>query len=120
MNCGKMTATELSKQQELNADPRAMEQTSFTANLNRHSSVDRNLHWHRSTYSNIITSNKEINDAMNVVKSLEQLKMKQIKQKRGFLRILLGLLGGSLFPNLLTGKSKIGAEENKIRAGQHF
>ena len=44
MNCGKMTATELSKQQELNADPRAMEQTSFTANLNRHSNVDRNLH----------------------------------------------------------------------------
>ena len=41
----------------------------------------------------------------------KQLKMKQKKQKEGFLGMLLGTLGASLLVNLLTGK-------DTIRAGQ--
>ena len=35
MNTYKMIAVDLSKQQALNADPRAIQQTNFTANLDR-------------------------------------------------------------------------------------
>ena len=35
-NYNKMIATDLSKQQALNADPKAIQQIDFTANLDRH------------------------------------------------------------------------------------
>ena len=42
------------------------------------------------------------------------------KQKEGFLNMLLGTLGASLYGNLLTGKGTIRADEGTIRAGQDF
>ena len=66
-------------------------------------------------HTTLITSNKDIEDLIKIVKSLEdsglllkgvtesvQNKVKQ--QKSGFLSMLLGTLGASLFGNLLTGK----------------
>ena len=58
----------------------------------------------------LIISNKDMDDLIKVVKSLEDsgLLLKGIteirKQKGGFLSMLLGTLGASLLENLLTGK----------------
>ena len=65
-----------------------------------------------------------MNDIRKIVKSLEEsgllikdlsesIKNEANKQKGGFLGMLLGTLGASLFGNLLTGKSA-------VRAGQNF
>ena len=51
---------------------------------------------------------------------VEQLKMKQKKQKEGFVRMVLGTLGATLLLNLLTGKGTIGVGEGTIRACQGF
>ena len=46
------------------------------------------------------------------------LKMKQKKQKEGFVGMLFGTLGVSLLGNLLTGKGTIRPGEGKFRAGE--
>ena len=59
----------------------------------------------------LIIFNEEMNDIMRIVKSLEEsgllikgvnetIKNEAKEQKRGFLRILLGILGASLLGNL--------------------
>ena len=72
-------------------------------------------------------SNEEMNDIMNIVKSLEEsglLKIgvsKAIKNEAkeqkgwGFLRMILGTLVASLLGNLLTGKHKIRLGQVKAR-----
>ena len=65
----------------------------------------------------LIISNEEINNFMNIVKSLEEsgLLIKDVsknevkEQKGGFLSMLLGTLGASLLRNLLAGKGAIRA-----------
>ena len=77
----------------------------------------------------LIISNKEMNDIMKIVKSLEEsgLLIKSISetiknevkiQKGRFLGMLLGTLGASLLGNLLTGKGTVRAGEGTIRAGE--
>ena len=84
----------------------------------------------------LIISNKDMDDLMKIVKSLEDsgLLLKGItesvlneikEQKCGFLSTLLGTLGASLLGNLLTGKevNKKGkgihrADEGIVRAGE--
>ena len=84
----------------------------------------------------LIISNKNIDDLIKIVKSLEDsgLLLKGVtesvqnevkEQKGGFLSMLLGTLGASLLGNLLTGKgiNKKGKEINRagegiIRAGE--
>ena len=68
----------------------------------------------------LIISNEEINNFMNIVKSLEEsgLLMKdvnknEVKEQKGrFLSMLLGTLGASILRNLLAGKGAIRACEN--------
>ena len=68
----------------------------------------------------IIILNEEMNDITKIVQALEDSNVllkevtKTIKnetkdQKRGFLSMLLGTLGASLFGNLLTGKGIVRA-----------
>ena len=77
--------------------------------------------------------NEEINDIIKIVKLLEEPGLlikgisetikndkKKQKQKGGFLGMLLGPLGASLWGNLLTNKGTIRAGEGTIRAGQTF
>ena len=82
-----------------------------------------------SGVTTLIISNKEMNDIMKIVKSLEEsgLLIKSISetiknevkiQKGGFLGMLLGTLGASLLGNLLTGKGTVRAGEGTIRAGE--
>ena len=72
----------------------------------------------------LIISNDEIEDIIKIVKSLEDsgLLLKGVtetvqnevkEQKGGFLSMLLGTLGASLFGNLLTGR-----EINRLRKGR--
>ena len=69
----------------------------------------------------LIFSNEEMNDAMKIVKSLEEsgetIKNEAKEQKGAFLSMLLGALGPSLLGNLLARKGKIRAGERQIRAG---
>ena len=62
-----------------------------------------------------------MNDAMKIVKSLEEsgetIKNEAKEQKGAFLSMLLGALGPSLLGNLLARKGNIRAGERKIRAG---
>ena len=94
----------------------------------------------RSGMTTLITSNEEMDDIIKIVKSLEEIDLlikgasKTIKneakgQKGGFLSMLLGKLGASLFENLSTGngvkdkiprQGAIRADEGTIRAGQDF
>ena len=71
-----------------------------------------------SGVTTLMISNKEMNDMMKIVRSLEEsgllikgvsetIKNETKEQKRGFLGILLASLGASLLGNLLTGKDKI-------------
>ena len=71
----------------------------------------------------LIISNDEIDDIIKIVKSLEdsglllkgdtETVQNEVKeQKRGFLSMLLGILGASFLGNLLTGK-----EINRARNG---
>ena len=79
----------------------------------------------------LILSNEEMDGFMKIIKSFEEsgslikgvsetIKNEAKKQKGGFLRILLDLLGLSLLGNLLTSKGVIRAGERMIRAGQDF
>ena len=79
----------------------------------------------------LIISNEEMNDIMKIIKSLEEsgllikgvsetVKNEAKEQKGGFLGMLLGTLGASLFGNLLTGKGTIRAGKGTSRAGQDF
>ena len=76
----------------------------------------------------LLISNEEMNDTMQLVKSLEEsgllissviqiIKNESKEQKSGFAGMLLVTLGASLLGNLLTGK--IRASEG-VRAGQDF
>ena len=76
----------------------------------------------------LIISNKDIEDLIKIVKSLEDsgLLLKGVtgsienevkKQKGGFLSMLLGKLGASLIGNLLTGKGVNKKGKESIRAG---
>ena len=72
-----------------------------------------------------------MNNIMNIIKSLEEsgLLIKSVsttiqneatEQKEGFLRKLLGTLGGTLLGNLLAGKNTITSGEGTVRASQDF
>ena len=78
----------------------------------------------------LIILNEEIND-MKIIKFLEEsgllikgvsktFKNEAKEQKGGFVSMQLGILGGNLLRNLLTGNSTIRAGEGTVRAGQHF
>ena len=77
----------------------------------------------------LIMSNKDIEDLIKIVKSLEDsgLLLKGVtesvqnevkEQKGGFLSMLLGTLGASLLGNLLTGKGIHRPGEGIVRAGE--
>ena len=76
----------------------------------------------------LIISNNEMNDILKIVKSLENsgLLLKGVsetiqheakEQRGGFISMLLGTLGASLFGDILSGKGVIRAGEGTIRAG---
>ena len=84
-----------------------------------------------SGFTTLMISNKEMNDIMKILKSLEEsgslikvvretIKNKAKYQKGGFLGKLLGTLGASLLGNVLTGKGTIRADEGTIRACESF
>ena len=73
----------------------------------------------------LITSNKEMNDIMKIIKSLEEsgllingvgetIKNEAKEQKGGLLSMLLGALGASLLGNILAGKGTIRSSEAAI------
>ena len=77
----------------------------------------------------LIISNKDMEDLIKIVKSLEDsgLLLKGVtesvqnevkEQKGGFLSMLLGTLGASLLGNLLTGKGAFHAGKGIHRAGK--
>ena len=76
----------------------------------------------------LIISNEEIYDIRKIVTSLEAsgLLIKSVsenetkEQKEWFLIMVLGALDDTLLGNLLTGKSRIRADECRIRAGHDF
>ena len=76
-----------------------------------------------------MTSNKDIEDLIKIVKSLEDSGLllngvtesvkNEVKQQRGgFLSMLLGTLGASLLGNLQAGKGVDRAGEGIVRAGE--
>ena len=80
----------------------------------------------------LIISNDEMDDILKIVKTLEDsgillkgvsetIQHEAKEQRRGFLGMLLGTLGASLFGNVLSkglsGKGVIRASEGRIRAG---
>ena len=78
-----------------------------------------------------IISNKDIDDLIKIVKSLEDsgLLLKGItesvqneikEQKGGFLSVLLGTLGASLLGNLLTGKNAFHAGKGVNKKGKRI
>ena len=80
---------------------------------------------HGSGTATLIISNEEMKDIMKIVQALEDsnillkgvtktIKNETKEQKGGFLSMLLGTLGSSLFGNLLSGK---GTREGMLRAG---
>ena len=84
-----------------------------------------------SRNTTLIILNEEINDIMNIFKSLEEsgllikdvrqtIKNEAKEQKGGFLGMLLGTVGASILGHLLTGKGTIRAGESTIRAGENF
>ena len=85
----------------------------------------------RSGMTTLIISNEEMNDIINMFKSIKEsgLLIKAVSetiinkakyQKGGFLRMLSGTLGASLLVNLLTGKRTIKANEGTVRAIKGF
>ena len=75
---------------------------------------------HGSGTTTLIISNEEMNDIMKIVQALEDsnillkgvtktIKNETKKQKGGFLGMLLGTLGESLFGNMLAGKGVVRA-----------
>ena len=84
-----------------------------------------------SGFTTLIISNKEMNDIMKIVLSLEEsglsrkgvsktIKNEAKEQKEGFFGMLLGTLGASLLRNLLTGKGTIRSSKGTMRAGENF
>ena len=84
-----------------------------------------------SGFTTLIISNKEMEDIMKMVKSLEEsgLLIKGIsetnkneakEQKAGFLGMLLATLCASLLENVLKDKATIRAGGATIRAGESF
>ena len=82
-----------------------------------------------SANTTLIISNKDMEDLIKIVKSLEDsgLLLKEItesvqnevkEQKGGFLSMLLGTLGASLLGNLLTGKGAFHAGKGINGAGK--
>ena len=82
-----------------------------------------------SSATTLVISNEEMNDIMEIVKSLEEsgslikgvsqtIKNEAKERRGGFYSMLLGALGASLLENLLTGKGTIRAHEGTIRAGE--
>ena len=77
----------------------------------------------------LIISNEKMNDIMKIIQALENsnillkgvtktIKNETKEQKEGFLSMLLGTLGASLWGNLLTGKGIVRAgSENKKGKG---
>ena len=83
---------------------------------------------HGSGTKTLIISNEEINDIMKIIQALENsnILIKEVtktinetkEQKGGILSMLLGILGASLWGNLLTGKGIVRAgSENKKGKG---
>ena len=89
---------------------------------------------HGSGTTTLIISNEEMNDIMKIVQALEDsnillkgvtktIENETKEQKRGFLSMLLGTLGASLWGNLLSGKgivrTRYGNKKGKgiVRAG---
>ena len=83
----------------------------------------------RSGNTALIISNKDMEDLIQIVKSLENsglllngvtesVKNEIKEQKGGFLSMLLGTLGASLLGNLLAGKGINKAGEGTVRAGE--
>ena len=91
---------------------------------------------YRSDITELIISNKEMNDVMKIVKWLNELGLlikgasktieNEAKEQSGYLSILLATVVTSLLENILVGKTKIPeqrvirAGEGTIRAGQDF
>ena len=86
---------------------------------------------YRSGTTTLIISNKEMEDIIQIVKSLEDsglltkgvietIKNEAKEQKREFLGMLLGTLGPSLVGNLLTGKGTIRAGTGTIIVGENL
>ena len=84
-----------------------------------------------SGYATLIISNKELEDIMKVINSLdysgllikgvsETIKNEARGQKEEFLGMSLGTLGASLLGNLLTGKVIIRARKGTNRASENF
>ena len=84
-----------------------------------------------SCTTTLITSNEEMNDIMEIIKSFEEsgllikdvsetIKNEAKEQKEGLLSTLLGTLGASLLGNLLTGKGAIAISQwqGTIRAAE--
>ena len=95
------------------------------------SAVDAGIHKKILVSGNttLTISNKDIEDLIKIVKSLEDsgLLLKGVtesvqnevkEQKGGLLSVLLGTLGASLLGNLLTGKGIHRAGEGIVRAGE--
>ena len=77
----------------------------------------------------LIISNEEMKDIMEIVKSLEEsgllikgisetIKNKAEEQKGRFVSVLLGALAASILGNALVGKEAIRASKGVIKAGQ--
>ena len=84
-----------------------------------------------SGYATLIISNKELEDIMKRINSLddsgllikgvsETIKNEARGQKEEFLGMSLGTLGASLLGNLLTGKVIIRARKGTNRASENF
>ena len=92
-----------------------------------------NCRFSSASHKTLIISNNEIEDIIEIVKSLEDsgLLLKGVtetvqnevkEQKGGFLSMLLGTLGASLWGNLLTGKGiyRAGKGKGVNRAGERI
>ena len=85
----------------------------------------------RTIFITLIISNKEMNDIMKIVQSLEEselliksvsekIKNEAKEQKGGFLGMLLGMIGDRFLGRILKGKGTIRARKGKIRAGKNI
>ena len=77
----------------------------------------------------LIIEQEDMNDIMKIIEALEnsRISLKGVKktienetkeQRRGFLSMLLGILGDSLLGNLLSGKGMVRAGKGIVRAGE--
>ena len=84
---------------------------------------------HGSGTNALIISNKDMDDVMKIIKSLEDsgillkgvtktVKNETKEYKGEFLYMLLGTLGASLLGNLLSGKGFLRAGQGTIRIGE--